>query len=50
MNNAISEKPVYEFPILASGPLLKVVGLGIMLSFILAVGVVPTEMGWSELS
>ncbi|PHT42254.1 Protein Ycf2 [Capsicum baccatum] len=50
VNNAISEKPLCEFSIPASGPLLKAVGLGIMLSFILAGGIVPTKMGWSELS
>ncbi|PHU04899.1 hypothetical protein BC332_25721 [Capsicum chinense] len=50
IKNAISEKPLCEFPILGSGPLLKAVGLGIMLSFIIAMGVVPTEMEWNEFS
>ncbi|OIT23717.1 hypothetical protein A4A49_51439 [Nicotiana attenuata] len=44
--HAISETPLCELTIPASGPLLKAVGLGIMLSFALAAGLVPTEMGW----
>lgn len=46
VNNAISDKPLCELTIPGSGPLLKAVGLGIMLSFVLATGIVPTETGW----
>lgn len=41
----IVDKPVCELTISGSGPLLKAIGLGIMLSFVLAAGTVPTEMG-----
>lgn len=46
VNQAMSNEPLCELAIPASEPLLKAVGLGIMVSFVLAAGIVPTEMGW----
>lgn len=42
-----NEKPFTEISIPASGPVLTAVGLGIMLSFSLAAGLVPTASGWT---
>ncbi|PHT83664.1 hypothetical protein T459_12107 [Capsicum annuum] len=38
VNQAMSNEPLCELAILASGPLLKAVGLGIMVSFVLVAG------------
>lgn len=46
LNRAIKEEPLCELTIPGGGPLLRAVGLGIMLSFVLAAGVVPSENGW----
>ncbi|KAG5606575.1 hypothetical protein H5410_028067 [Solanum commersonii] len=45
MGKAINEKPLCELTILGSGSLLKGLGLGIMISFVLAASIVPSEMG-----
>lgn len=36
-----NEQPFVEISIPASGPVLKAVGLGVMVAFFLAVGIVP---------
>lgn len=47
VESAVKEMPLGEFTIPARGPMLHAVGLGLMLAFALAAGIVPTPMGWN---
>ncbi|KAL0391390.1 UNVERIFIED_CONTAM: hypothetical protein Slati_4569000 [Sesamum latifolium] len=47
VESVVNDSTLIELTIPASGPVLTAVGLGIMLSFSLAAGLVPTASGWT---